>query len=618
MRPLSYARGAVRTLRNEGFRGLASKVHDKFHPQKEPLVKPWNFQAYIECIEPQKSELESQRQESKKFSYRPKFSIVIPLYKTPVDFFTELMDSLLSQTYDNYEICLADAGACEGYTGIDRVLSSYMKKHKNIKYKALEKNMSIAENTNAAIELSDGDYIVFCDHDDTIAPFSLYEFAKEINKSGAEVLYSDQDFIAVDGKTRIEPLWKPEFDIDFLRCCNYISHLFCTKKSLLDSVGPLDPVYDGSQDYDLTLRLCEKAETIVRIPKLLYHWRISEISTALNPESKQYAFLNGAKALNEHYKRAGIPATVEHTEHPGKYHTTYHWEGEPLISILIPNKDHVSDLDKCVRSIYNRSEYKNFEVVIVENNSTEESTFSYYDKIKSEYDSLTVVHYKGDFNYSLINNFGVKHCKGDYILLLNNDTEFLDGKLLIEMLGYLRRDDVGAVGARLFYENGNIQHSGVIIGYGGLAGHVFLDLPHDGIGNLGRVVSAMEYSAVTAACLMTKKSVFYEVGELDPEFKVAFNDVDLCLKIRRAGYKIVYNPFAIATHYESRSRGYEDESEESTKRFQGESELLRKRWPDILSEGDPYYNPNLTTEAPDFSIKRKWEWEKELKKEIQY
>lgn len=608
-----YAKKTITTLKEEGFRSLAGKVYRKFNPPK-----PWSYQAYIECIEPKKDELAKQRQESKKFQYRPKFSIVIPLYKTPENFFRDLMDSLLSQTYDNFEICLADAGACEGYTGFDEALSFYMGKHKNIKYKVLEKNMSIAENTNAAIELSEGDYIVFCDHDDTIAPFSLYEFAKEINKTGADVLYSDQDFITVDGTGRTEPLWKPEFDIDFLRCCNYISHLFCTKKSLLDTVGYLDPAYDGSQDYELTLRLCEKAEKIVRIPKMLYHWRLSENSTALNPESKLYAYENGAKALNEHYKRVGIPATVEHTEHAGKYHTTYHWEGEPLISILIPNKDHVSDLDKCIRSIYNRSEYKNFEIVIVENNSEEKSTFSYYDKIKAEYDNLTVLYYEGGFNYSLINNFGVKHCKGDYILLLNNDTEFLDGKLLKEMLGYIRRDDVGAVGARLFYENGNIQHAGVIIGYGGVAGHAFLDLPHDGVGNLGRVVSAMEYSAVTAAVLMTKKSVYYEVGELEPKFQVAFNDVDFCLKIRRAGYKIVYNPFAIAMHYESKSRGYEDESSASYQRFKGEMDLLKERWPDILRDGDPYYNPNLTTEAADFSVKRKWEWEREMEKKIQY
>ena len=409
--------------------------------------------------------------------------------------------------------------------------------------------------------------------------------------------------MSMDGHKFFQPHFKPDFNLDLLCTVNYICHLFVAKRELVEKVGMLRSEFDGAQDYDFIFRCTEEAEKICHIPKILYHWRCHEDSTAENPESKQYAFEAGRRAIEAHYQRKGIHATVENGEFLGLYRTKYILDEKPLISIIIPNKDHIDDLDRCVQSILKKSSYPNLEFIIVENNSTEEKTFAYYEKLQKECSKAHVCYYKGNFNYSKINNFGVQYAKGEYLLLLNNDTEMINDDCIEELLGYCTRSDVGIVGARLYYEDDTIQHAGVVIGFGGIAGHCFVQQPRGNTGYCHRIICAQDYSAVTAACMMVKRSVFDEVGGLTEELAVAFNDIDFCMKVRQKGYLVVYNPYAELYHYESKSRGLED-TPEKLERFHKEIRTFETRWPEIMKNGDPYYNPNLSLETQDFSLKR--------------
>lgn len=535
------------------------------------------------------------------FPYQPKISIVIPLYKTPHNYLNELIESIKAQTYSNWELCLSD-GSGENSPLTD-ILKKYTDSDDRIKAVYNKQALHISENTNAALEVATGDYIAFTDHDDLLTPNALYECVYELNRdSSIDVLYTDEDKIDMSGKEYFMPHFKPDFNIDMLRSVNYICHLFVVRRDVFQKVGLLNSEYDGAQDYDFVLRCVEVASNIKHIPKILYHWRAHKDSIAENPESKNYAFEAGAQAIRAHYERVGIKATVEHTIHKGMYRSRYILQENPLISIVIPNKDHISDLDKCIMSIEKKSSYKNYEIIVVENNSTEEKTFEYYKELEEKCPRAKVIHWKEQgFNYPAINNYGVQHANGEYILFLNNDTEIVNKDCLEELLGYCMRNDVGAVGARLYYEDGTIQHAGVIVGLGGIAGHAFVGYPHDALGYFGRIQMAQDYSAVTAACIMVKKSVFDEVQGFDERYAVAFNDVDLCMKIREAGYLIVYNPYAELNHYESKSRGYED-TEEKVRRFNSELLLFQSRWDEFLEKGDPYYSPNLTLDKNDFSL----------------
>ncbi len=556
-----------------------------------------DYPTWYKRHQPSRTELERQRREI--FAEPVTFSIVVPLYRTKEHYLKDLLDSVLAQTYPHWELCLADGSGKEN--SLEETVKRLTGSDNRIRYQLLAENLGIAENTNAAVKLSSGDFLVLADHDDLLAPSALYECARALQRHKcAEVLYTDEDKIDMSGKTHFEPNFKPDYNPDYLRSLNYICHMFVVKRSLVEQTGLLRQEFDGAQDYDFILRCCEQAKEIYHIPKVLYHWRCHIDSTASNPESKLYAFEAGRLALEAHYKRLGLPATVENASYLGMYHTVYHWEQTPLISIMIPNKDHVEDLRKCMDSIEEKSSYRYFEYIIIENNSTEEKTFRYYEEIKKR-PNVTVVNYQGGFNFSRINNFGEQYAKGEYLLLLNNDTEMIDGNCLQEMLNYCMREDVGIVGARLWYEDDTIQHAGVIIGLGGVAGHTFVGAGRHDAGYQKRILCAQNYSAVTAACLMVRHDLYKEVGGLTEEFAVAFNDIDFCLKIRSLGRLVVYNPYAELHHYESKSRGYED-TPEKIKRFNSEIERFQKRWTDILKHGDPYYNPNLTLSTSDFSL----------------
>lgn len=542
-----------------------------------------------------------EQEENAQFSKNIKFSVLVPLYNTPEKFLKEMIESVQAQTYKNWELCLAD-GSDREHSFVGEICKKYADGDKRIKYEKLEKNLGISENTNACIRMATGEYIALFDHDDLLHPSALYEVMRAICEHGADFIYTDENTFSKEPRDAYNPHFKPDFSPDTLRSYNYICHLSVFSRELLDSVGYFRSEYDGSQDYDLILRLTEKAKKVFHIRKILYYWRAHKNSVAQDVGAKPYTVTAAKKALAAHLERCGLKGEVLDSSVPTTYHIKYEIDGNPLISIIIPNKDHTDDLDICLKSLYEKSSYKNFEVIIVENNSTEKETFEYYEALTKKHGNIKIVTWKGKFNYSAINNFGVNYAKGEYILLLNNDVEIINGSCLEEMLMFAQRKDVGAVGAKLYYSDDTVQHAGVILGLGGTAGHAHKHFGRSHPGYMARASIAQNLTACTAACLMMRRDVFDEVGGLDESFEVAFNDVDLCMKIREKGYLVVFTPYAELYHYESKSRG-NDSTPEKLERFRGEIDRFKEKWQKQLDDGDPYYNPNLTLTRDDFSLK---------------
>ena len=549
-----------------------------------------DYDTWLRIMRVSRQELFAQRKT--KFSYAPKFSVVVPLYHTPAKFLKDLVRSMMYQSYANWELCLVNASPEDVH--LTSLLENWAMRDKRIRVIRLEKNLGIAQNTNAGIEASTGEFIAFLDHDDFLEPDALFCYVDALNKDKTiDVFYSDEDKTDEYAAHYFYPHFKSDFNIDLLHANNYMCHFLAVRKSIVDTVGGLNEKFDGAQDYDFVLRLTENTKKIYHCPRILYHWRCSNQSTAASQGNKMYAIHAGKAALNAHYKRIGWNARAQEGAVDGWYQTKFTLKEEPLVSILIPNKDHTDDLDVCLNSFFERADYQNYEFIIIENNSVLPETFAYYEKIEKEHDNVKVVYWEAGFNYSAINNFGFKFAKGDYIMLLNNDVELITPDIFQSMLGFCMRPEVGIVGAKLLYNDHTVQHAGVLVGAGGLADHVFKGIHEDDPGYMGRAISSQDVSAVTAACLLVKRSVYEEVGGLEEEFQVAFNDVDFCLKVRKAGYLIVYDADVKLFHYESKSRGMEDTTDRFI-RFGNEMMLLNSKW-DILSTFvDPYYNPNLS------------------------
>ena len=592
-----YYRKGMRYLKLHGAAGFAKKLVKKAEDYKN---RPYPYTKWYPEHMALESELEQQRKTT--FAYAPLISIVIPLYNTPVPYLKELLDSVQSQTYQNFQLCLAD-GSDNSRTG-DYIRENYGT-DKRIQYKLLENNAGISENTNEAIKMATGEFIMFSDHDDTLAPNALFEIVKEMNEHpGTDVVYTDEDKVTMDGKRYFDPHFKPDFNLDMLRCNNYICHIFVVKREILEQVGMLRKEFDGAQDFDFILRCCEKAENIRHVAKILYHWRNHPASTAGNPESKMYAYEAGRNAVQAHYDRIGMKAEVSMTEQWGRYRTKLFVEGEPLVTIIIPNKDHKKELKTCVDSLFEKTSYQNFEILIIENNSTGKEIFAYYKELEAAHENVRVLTWEKEFNYSAINNFGAEHARGEYLLLLNNDIEVKTENWMEEMLSYCQREDVGIVGAKLLFPNEKIQHAGVILGMGpsGTAGHLFYNFPGDQFVYAGRSQTTQDLSAVTAACMMVKKELYQKVGGMDEAFQVAFNDIDFCLRVRETGKLVVFQAYVELYHHESLTRGYET-SQKNKKRFKEEIKLFKTRWKGILEAGDPYYNPNLTLRRSDCTLR---------------
>jgi len=589
-------------IRDYGFGQFLSKVAEKISfftsTSQDSFDDADAYKRWIIKNEPTKAQLEAQAKH--KFKSQPKISIVVPTYNTPVGFLRPMIESVQSQTYSNWELCIADGSSKEETRAHLRQLSG---QDQRIKVEYLKANQGIAGNTNQAIELATVEYLTLLDHDDTLAPFALYEVVSALNdEPEADLLYSDEDKLTQNGKSRIKPYFKPDWSPDTLRSHNYITHLLVIKRQLLDQIVRVREGFEGSQDFDLILRATEKAQKIKHIPKVLYHWREHPNSTALNIKSKSYVSYSTKRAVADHLKRVKVRGRVV----DGPFFATCRVMFDlptslPLVSIIIPTKDQAILLQRCLESVINRSTYSNYEIILIDTGSTEPATEKLYAELK-KYPQIRNIDWKKPFNYSTVNNFAAKQAKGDYLLFLNNDTEVISSDWIEAMLEYAQRPDVGAVGAKLIYPDGTIQHGGVTLGMGGVAGHAHRLLNGDSPGYFGRLVLPRNLSAVTAACVMIPRRVFEAVKGFDELYPLAFNDVDLCLKIRQTGKLIVWTPYAKLYHYESKTRGL-DNTVEKKARFESEVGRFYSKWGAELKKGDPYYSPNLTLQKTDFSLR---------------
>ncbi len=547
---------------------------------------------------------ERRREEETVFPREIKISVLVPLYNTPEKFLREMIDSVVTQTYKNWELCLAD-GSDDKHTDVGRICQEYIEKDSRIKYQKIEKNLGISGNTNVCFSMATGNFIGLFDHDDVMHPSLLFECVKTVCEKDADYVYTDEaTFTSPNLDDLIVLHFKPDYSPDNLRANNYICHFSMFDADLLKKTGLFRPEYDGSQDHDMILRLTEEAKHVCHIPKILYYWRSHPNSVAADIGAKTYAIDAAKRAVHDHMRDYyGIEVEVESTRaFPTIFQIKYPIDGEPLISIVIPNKDHVEDLRRCITSIEKKSTWKNYEIIVVENNSVEQSIRDYYKELESD-PKVKIVTYEGGFNYSRINNVGVKETKGEYLLFLNNDTEVISPDWMEQLLMYAQRKDVGAVGAKLYYADNTIQHAGVVIGLGAhrSAGHTHYKMPREHLGYMGRLCYAQDVTAVTGACLMVKKSIYEEVDGLDESFTISLNDVDLCLKIREKGYLNIFTPFAELYHYESKTRGMEEG--EKLRRYERECAHFRDKWKEQLDAGDPYYNPNFSLDYSDFTLR---------------
>ncbi len=590
-----YEKTRDRLTRYGSIPGLMRKVRSKLQERK-------NMKRHGTASFPTPEEARKQRETI--FENKVKFSILVPLYNTPEKFLIDMLDSVKGQTYENWELCLAD-GSDHEHAYVGEICKRYGADDERMIYHVLDHNYGISGNTNECLKLATGDYIGLFDHDDILHPAALYEYAKAINETGADYIYCDEITFEGDSIDHMIVLhFKPDFAIDNLRGNNYICHFSAFSRELLDEAGVFRSEYDGSQDHDMILRLTTRARKVYHVPKALYYWRSHKASVAQDINAKTYAVDAAKRAVHDHILAVyGMDAKVESTRaFPTIFRIRYPLVEKPLISIVIPNKDHMEDLSRCVESIVNKSTYSNYEIIVVENNSETKEIFDYYKALEHN-ERIRIVKYEGDFNYSRINNFGVSFANGKYVLLLNNDMKVITREWMEELLMYAQRSDVAAVGGKLYYADNSIQHAGIVIGLGAhrAAGHTHYKDDKMHLGYMGRLCYAQDVTAVTGACLLVGRKQYDEVGGLDETFSVAFNDVDFCLKLRKAGYLNVFTPFCELFHYESKTRGMEEG--EKLKRFQNEVALFREKWKAELEAGDPYFNPNFSLDYSDYTIK---------------
>jgi GT2 family glycosyltransferase len=561
-----------------------------------------SYAHWIDQVErPRLPTAQAQADEVAGWAWTPSFSIVMPTYNTDPAMLRACLESVLAQSYARWELCIADDASAEPH--VRATLDEYARREPRIKLDYRSQNGHIVAASNSALQLAAGEFIVLLDHDDTLAPHALFAVAQALQeRPTAQLLYSDEDKLDENG-ARCTPYFKPDFSPDLLYSQNYFSHLGVYRRELVLAVGGFRAGYEGSQDYDLVLRCVARVadwRDIVHIPQVLYHWRMAEGSTASGHEQKSYASDAARRALQDYFNSRGEPVTVSVTA-PGTYRHSWATPAQvPLVSLIIPTRDGYAMLKTCIESILTRTSYRHFEILLVDNQSTCIETLAYMDQLVST-GKVRVLRYDQPFNYSAINNFAARHARGSILGLVNNDVEVISPDWLAEMVGHAVRPDIGCVGAKLYYPNGTIQHAGVICGIGGIAGHSHRHFTRESSGYFSRLSLIHNLSAVTAAVLLLRKEIFDAVGGLDEAgLPVAFNDVDLCLKVMTAGYRNLWTPFAELYHYESVSRG-SDETPERQLRFRGECEVMQQRWAPLLA-CDPYYNPNLTLQREDFSL----------------
>lgn len=566
----------INKIKNEGIKSTIQTIEQKINNElQEETYNEWFLKR-----QPTESQIQDMKSQIEKLDKKPLISVVMPTYNTPSDLLYEAIESLKNQVYTNWELCI-----CDDLSPNEKVweeLQRYSSEDKRIKLIRSSENLHIAGATNLALSLATGQYVGFLDHDDVLTVDALFEVVKVINDSEPDLIYSDEDKLEMDG-TYSDPFFKPDWSPDYVLSTNYICHFAVYRKEIGDEIGWINQGYDGAQDYDFVLRFTEKTNRIEHISKILYHWRKIPGSTAESFRSKSYAQIAGENAVRTALKRRKINGEVLSNIIPGHYIVKRHLKYEPKVSIIIPTKDRIDLLGKCIDSIINKTNYNNFEIVVVNNQSQNEETYKYFDKMN---DKFKVIEFNEAFNYSKMNNVAAKQTESDFILFLNNDTEVIESDWLTSMVEHSLRDEVGVVGAKLLYTNDDIQHAGVILGVGGVANHAFLNHHKESHGYFGMLRDIRNCSAVTAACMLVRREVFEEVdGFNETNLKVAFNDVDLCLKIRKKGFLCVWTPHATLYHHESATRTREVDPTEV--------EYMLEKWEYEL-KNDPYYNINFS------------------------
>ena len=588
--------------KKHGLPGAIERLEKEYkilHPFKMHRSTP----PYIEYLhwikQNEQNRLEQFREEQ--FAQKPLISIVMTTYNTPIEFLKSALDSVCSQIYPYWELCIADDASTK--TEVHEVLKAYVQKDEKIRvvFRKINGHVSLASNT--ALSLAKGKYVAFMDHDDKLAPNALMEVVKCLNQNPeAKLIYSDED--KIDEKDRrYDPHFKSGWNPDMFYSQNYISHLSVIERKLVEEVGMLREGYEGAQDYELLLRVPEKLseKEIVHIEKILYHWRAFDGSTAFDPEAKSYTSEAGLKALKDYFSSKETATKVEMGMVSNTYKVSYSLTDDPLVTIIIPTKDGYDILSLCIQSILEKTSYKNYEIIIVDNQTTCHQTLAYLEELSNTYKYIRILKYDEVFNYSAINNFAVYHASGEVIALVNNDVEVISEHWLKEMVQHAIRHDIGAVGAKLYYDNDTIQHAGVVLGIGGVAGHSHKYFKKEDDGYFSRLKIIQNYSAVTGACLVVRKELYTEVGGLDEtNLEVAFNDVDFCLKLLGKGYRNVWTPYVELYHHESISRGAEDNPHKVI-RFNKEVSYMKKKWKNRLKI-DKMYNRHLTNIHENFKV----------------
>jgi len=591
-------------IKVEGFKSFLSHSLKYIKKNKDivtlRLLKN-NYESWVEKNSLKRSDTVKILEEIQGLSYKPKISIIIPLQSVEELWLEKSINSLRAQLYENWELCIAGDASLKPL--IRETLQKYSCMDERITIECPVNISGISAATNAALSLAEGEFIGLLDVGDELSIDALFEVVSILNiNPKADLIYSDEDKIDINGK-RSEPFFKPDYSPDMLESMNYICHFSVFRRSIVNEIGGFRTSYEGSQDYDLTLRFIEKTtpEGIVHVPKILYHWRKVPSSATVVPSAKIHAHVSACKALQDYLFRNDIDGEVLDGNFVGSYRVRRRILNKDKVSIIVPFRDKARVLARCVKSILDRSKYQNYEIVLLDNLSKEKSTFELLSKLARQ-PKCSILKYDNSFNFSAITNYAVNYVSTEYIVFLNNDIEVITPDWIENMLEYAQRDEVGAVGALLYYPHERIQHGGIIIGLGGTVGHSHRHVSRRSLGYFGRAKVVQNLSAVTAACMMTKKRVFHEVDGFDEYLKYDFNDVDFCLKLRDRGYLIVFTPFAELYHHESLSRGYKD-TKEKVNRFKKETRYFEQRWKDVLRKGDPYYNRNLRLEREDFSIR---------------
>jgi O-antigen biosynthesis protein len=563
-----------------------------------------DYDMWMDVYFPDDQQLRHYASEAEKFSYRPLISIVMPVYNTPLSYLNEAIESVRKQVYNRWELCISDDNSSD--PEIRNVLTRWAQEDERIKVHFRESNGHIVANSNSALSLVTGEYVALLDHDDLLSADALFQVVKTLNVDNKpEIIYSDEDKIDRNGK-HLDPHFKPDWCPENLLSRNYFGHLVVIKKSLIDVVGGFREGYEGSQDYDLLLRVTERTDRIDHIPLVLYHWRMHAASTAVNEEAKPYAFQSGIRALEDALKRRKIEGSVNLIENlPGFYSVRYKIFRPGKVTVIVPTKNKHDLCEAVLKSVFERTSYHDFEVVMIDNNSDEPAFFDFVKRWEQrEPERFRCYRDEGIFNFSRLMNFGAAQARGEYLLLLNNDTEIINGDWMSAMVELCQFESTGAVGAKLLYHNNTIQHAGVIIGLGGIAGHTFVGFDRNAPGYFYFLKCMSNYSAVTAACVMVRKELFDAVGGFDEQLAVEFNDVDFCLKLVEIGHRNIYLPHVEVYHYESISRGHPHKTRKSYQQHLKDVALFKERWQKYIDH-DPCYSPHLSMIFTDFRLRMK-------------